>query len=54
MKQIYVPKEEITTYPNGWNETEAPDSFTTFYDSFSFLKDPREDIYSFTSDLRQI
>jgi len=35
-KEDYVPKNEITTIPSGWNEA----------GSFDFLNDSKEDIYS--------
>jgi len=36
LNKQYVPKDEITTIPSGWNEA----------GSFDFLNDSREDIYS--------
>ena len=44
MDEIYTPQDEITTIPPGWN---GEDTITDYlYDSFDFLNDPREDIYS--------
>lgn len=36
MNKQYVPKDEITTIPPGWNEA----------GSFDFLNDSKEDVYS--------
>lgn len=54
MKQVYVPKEEITTYPDGWNGEDWVYLGKYWYDSFNFLNDPREDIYSLDNEMSKL
>jgi len=46
MNKVYVPKNEITTIPSGWNGEDWTYLGKYWYSSFDFLNDPREDIYS--------
>ena len=47
--KTYVPKNEITVIPPGWNEEGTDHLYDRFtfhlYDSFNFLNSPREDVY---------
>lgn len=61
MAKVFVPRDEIISYPRGWNE-ETEDFISTYPEeeisstelarlaqeggSFDFLSDPRENIYS--------
>lgn len=48
---MYVPKDEITTIPSGWNGEDANIDDCYFYGSFYFLCDPKEDIYSLEDEI---
>lgn len=46
MNNIYVPKDEITSLPSGWNEEGTVLHFEYAYTPFDFLNDLGEDVYS--------